>query len=125
MEIEFGVFPHLSPSLPSPSSLLLSTIQLLLVLRGPSNPTSVMKLLIIITCIGWSSAFYPGGFQTIFSSGPSLAEKPCALLAYKTQKGNAMPICPTPYVVALLLCIDPKLHSTHHPALFSSCPMCS
>lgn len=125
MENEFGVFPHLSPSLLSPSSLLLCTIQLLPVLQGPSNPTSVMKLLIIVTCIGWSPAFYPGGFQTIFSSGPSLTEKPHALLVYKTEKGNAMPIRPTPSVVVLLPCIDPKLHSTHHPALFSSCPMCS
>lgn len=48
--------------------------------------------------------FYPGGYQTSFSSGLSLIENPCAILVYKTEKGNAMPMNPYP------LCGRPPLH---------------
>lgn len=91
------------------------------VLWGPSNPTSVIQLLIIETCTGWS-AFHPGGFKP-FSSEPSLIEKPCAILGYKTEKRNTMPICPTLLRGGILPCIDLKLHLTRHPALFSRDPI--
>lgn len=80
------------PLCPSPSSLL-SAIHLLRVLQGPPNPTSSMKLLIIITYTDWSPSFLPRWCSNGFCSRPSFIEKSCAIFVYKTKEGNAPSIC--------------------------------